>query len=47
MIGMEVHPGDGGADAIAFAEQLATALSKHSGRTAVTGTGTTVTFHRL
>lgn len=28
---MEIHPGEGGADAAAFAQELATSVSKHSG----------------
>lgn len=33
MIRMEIHPGEGGADAQAFAYELATAIAKHAGVT--------------
>lgn len=28
---MEIHPGEGGADASTFAQELATSVSKHAG----------------
>ena len=30
---VEIHPGDGGADAQTFATELATALARHTGST--------------
>lgn len=34
MFRMEIHPGEGGADAAAFAGELAEAVSKHSQKAA-------------
>lgn len=34
MMRLEVHAGEGGADAAAFAAELATAIAKHSGQPA-------------
>lgn len=31
MIRMEIHPGEGGADAQSFANELAQAIAKHAG----------------
>jgi protein subunit release factor A len=31
MLRMEIHPGEGGADAAAFAGELAAAVAKHAG----------------
>lgn len=36
MVRMEIHPGDGGADAEAFAAELAGAVAKFAGRKATT-----------
>ncbi|WP_235558811.1 hypothetical protein [Nocardioides sp. Leaf285] len=46
MIRLEIHPGEGGADAEAFASELGTAITKHSG-TSATHEGRVVAFHRL
>lgn len=46
MITVEVHPGEGGADAQAFAGELAAAVSKFSGRQ-VKAAGNLLTLHRL
>ena len=34
MMRLEIHAGEGGADAAAFAAELATSIAKHSGRPA-------------
>lgn len=46
MITMEIHPGEGGADAEMFAGELATAVAKHSGRPVETA-GKLFVLHRL
>lgn len=46
MIRMEIHPGEGGADAAAFAGELAAAISKHA-RTTATFEGGAFHLHRL
>jgi protein subunit release factor A len=46
MITMEVHPGEGGADAQTFAGELASAVSKFTGSPA-TFEGGRYTLHRL
>lgn len=43
---MEIRPGEGGADAEAFAVELGQSISKHSG-TPMTMAGRTVVFRRL
>lgn len=43
---MEIRPGEGGADAELFVNELAEAVSKHSG-TKITIDGTTRTLERL
>jgi protein subunit release factor B len=43
---IEIHPGEGGADAQAFAHELAQAIGKHSGRTPAT-VGTVLVLDRL
>lgn len=43
---LEIRPRDGGADAAAFANELATAIAKHTGSTR-TSLGTTQILHRL
>jgi protein subunit release factor A len=46
MLRMEIHPGEGGADATAFAHELATAITKHTG-TPVRHDGGAFHLHRL
>lgn len=46
MIRMEIHPGEGGADASAFAGELAAAIGKYAGVTAKFGGGA-FHLHRL
>lgn len=46
MIRMEIHPGDGGADAEAFAGELAGAIARHA-NTTVGFEGRVVVLHRL
>jgi|SoiMetStandDraft_5_1073268.scaffolds.fasta_scaffold3829665_1 protein subunit release factor A len=46
MTRMEIHPGEGGADAKAFAGELADAVGKHAGTTS-TFTGGAFHLHRL
>ena len=46
MIRLEIHPGEGGADAEAFAGELASAISKHSGAP-VAREGRVLAFRRL
>lgn len=46
MIRMEIHPGEGGADAQAFANELALSIAKHAG-TSVEFTGGAYHLHRL
>jgi hypothetical protein len=46
MIRMEIHPGEGGADAAAFAGELAEAIGKHAGAN-VRFAGGAYTLHRL
>jgi protein subunit release factor A len=46
MITMEIRPGEGGADAEAFASELATAIAKHSGVSVQTA-GKFYVLHRL
>lgn len=46
MIRMEIHPGEGGADAATFAGELADAVSKHAGEPAHFEGGAYV-LHRL
>lgn len=43
---MEIRPGDGGADAEAFASELAAAIAKGS-KADVSSDGTTKVLHRL
>lgn len=43
---IEIRPGDGGADAAAFAVELGTAIAKHAA-TIAESDGTTVVLHRL
>lgn len=43
---MEIHPGEGGADAQMFADELAAAVGKYAGVSPVSD-GTTLTLHRL
>ncbi|WP_248581591.1 hypothetical protein [Nocardioides sp. InS609-2] len=45
-VSMEIHPGEGGADAAAFAGELAAAVSKHTGATPVFAGGAWA-LHRL
>lgn len=47
MLRMEIHPGEGGADAQAFAFELASAVGKFSGRTVQNGVGGTLVLDRL
>jgi len=46
MTKMEVHPGEGGADAQAFSLELASAVGKYTGTTPV-AEGKVLVFHRL
>lgn len=46
MIRLEVHPGEGGADAATFAGELASAIAKHAGTTSTFEGGAHI-FHRL
>jgi protein subunit release factor A len=46
MVTMEIHPGEGGADAESFAGELAAAVAKHSGRQIET-VGKLFVLHRL
>ena len=46
MVTMEIHPGEGGADAETFAGELAAAVAKHTGRPVDTD-GKVFTLHRL
>ncbi len=46
MVTMEIRPGEGGADAEAFAGELASAIAKHSGRKVQT-VGKFYVLHRL
>lgn len=46
MVKLEIHPGEGGADAAAFAGELAAAVAKHSGAK-VRSEGGSYTLHRL
>lgn len=43
---MEIRPGEGGADAAAFAQELAHGVSKYTGRP-VSTVGTAFVLHRL
>lgn len=43
---MEIRPGEGGADAELFAEELANAIAKHSGKN-ISNDGTTKVLERL
>ena len=45
-IRLEIHPGEGGADAEAFAGELADAIGKHAGASAVRE-GRVLAFRRL
>lgn len=47
MVRMEIHPGEGGADAQAFALELASAVSKFTGRAVRNGVGGTLVLDRL
>lgn len=47
MVTIEVHPGEGGVDAAAFAHDLADAIGKYTGRPAVSGVGGVRALHRL
>lgn len=46
MIRMEIHPGEGGADAEAFATELAGSIARHS-NTTTDQQGRVVVLHRL
>lgn len=46
MISLEIHPGEGGADAEAFAGELASAVSRHFG-VPVESAGRILVLHRL
>lgn len=46
MTTLEIHPGEGGADAVAFAGELADAVSKHAG-VPVVAAGGVFCLHRL
>lgn len=46
MARMEIHPGEGGADAQTFALELASAVGKYAGQRPATD-GSLVTLHRL
>ena len=46
MVTLEIHPGEGGSDAEAFAHDLAAAIGKHFGATPETG-GRVIFLHRL
>lgn len=46
MIRMEIHPGEGGADAATFAAELATAIAKHA-ETEASFEGGAFLLHRL
>lgn len=43
---IEIHAGEGGSDAALFAEELAQAISRHSG-SPVSSDGTKFSLHRL
>ena len=40
MLRIEIHPGEGGADAATFARELADAVAKHSKQPVTNGAGT-------